>query len=111
MPLDRERPAEGATSDGASSEVVGRAADTAILADTPDVPEQQRRTAPYVRCQAYTPAGNRTRFLIVVDRCPYCQGAHQHYAADVAALLGAVKSGCRRPYRLAGIRMVTGGVS
>jgi hypothetical protein len=56
----------------------------------------------------FEPSGQRRRFLVVVRRCPYCSGAHQHYGQDLADLLDGLKSGCGRPYKLHLSRLVVG---
>ncbi|MFC4000744.1 hypothetical protein ACFS2C_11800 [Prauserella oleivorans] len=62
--------------------------------------ESTRRPTRIASADAYEPAGNRRRWLVVVARCPHCNGSHSHYGDSVGELLTARKAGCGRPYAL-----------
>ncbi|WP_344972851.1 hypothetical protein [Streptosporangium fragile] len=56
--------------------------------------------APTVTGIAYPPAGRRTCWLAIVERCPHCGHAHAHRGSVDAPPSGPVTGGCHARYQL-----------
>jgi hypothetical protein len=56
---------------------------------------------PVVITVAYRPAGRRSRWLVIVEECPACGGAHAHYGSPYGPPSGRRVAGCgKKTYRM-----------
>lgn len=64
---------------------------------------------PEARATVHAPAANRRRYLVVVERCPYCTRCHIHFGWRLTSIDAAIRSGCGKPYRLRLVHKGRGG--